>query len=427
MARPQKVIQQRPNGMFFVRLQVPDPGNPQGKPRRLTKSLETNDPVLAHRRAAQAIQELQEEAQSAHAGLTKWREPAAFKQLVDNYKLGGDLYATVQAAGLPLRQVGEEDPTAPTPEDFIDPEARELANSLVTGRVQVTWHDLMREAVKVRKQKTGTDYGENWYFQANQSSRDCPFSPAEATPDRIREWMKQIHADGLHADKKIGALSFLVKTCRLSGYLKWERNPFDDVDYARASDSGEHIPTAEKENYELIGKVLRETELETRTRLSILICVYTGVRHSEIAKRTIEDFDFEESLMYVHAAKNKTSQRQVPLPRWLSEEIKEFGLAQRWPVNTCVNKYIKRANTEDVKVTSHSWRHGISAISYSLDSVENDAIQVFTGHALRGMKYVYGTRKGKKFEICERYPLEAVRRNAERCWAVIDEWMGDSA
>ena len=52
VARPSQPIQRRPNGMYFVRLRGAD-----GK--RLTKSLETRDAVVAAKRAHEALEELQ--------------------------------------------------------------------------------------------------------------------------------------------------------------------------------------------------------------------------------------------------------------------------------------------------------------------------------------------------------------------------------
>ena len=62
MGRPQKVIQQKKNGIYFVQLHL--------NGRRVTRSLETRDTVKATARAAQAIRELQEEAD--RQGQTKW-------------------------------------------------------------------------------------------------------------------------------------------------------------------------------------------------------------------------------------------------------------------------------------------------------------------------------------------------------------------
>ena len=69
MGRPKKPLQRRPNGIWCVQLWI------GGK--RCVKSLETRDPVLAHKRAGQAIEELEEEHRR-RAGGSKWRanEPA---------------------------------------------------------------------------------------------------------------------------------------------------------------------------------------------------------------------------------------------------------------------------------------------------------------------------------------------------------------
>ena len=423
MARPQKVIQRRANGQYFVRLQVPNEKDPK-KPLRLTRSLETKDAVVAAQRAAQAIQELRQQARLQERGMTKCRDPEVFSQLVAS--VGGDVDVddVIRQAGLPVKQDETRPIDGPGGERYLDPEAEALADALLAGRLPLTWHDLIREAAAFHKRKTKKDYSGSWFFQAEQSAAICPFSPEEASVTRIRDWIKELEKDG-EVDKKVGALQSLFTTCIRTGLLDVEVNPFKQISFGRSAHSAVHIPTAEEENYRLIAeKKLRDPNLPKPIRIALLLCLYTGVRYSEIRKRTAEDFDLKEELMFVHDSKNPTSSRLVPLPSWVCDEIKEWGFSEPWVCLNTFNKHAREASTEHVKVTSHSWRHGLTAIGRGIRNLDKDALEVFLGHSLPGMKQVYGTRKGRQFTLIERYPVDVVRDNLELVWANVDELLG---
>jgi len=68
MGRPQKVIQQRANGTYYVRLHKDG--------RRLTRSLGTKDPLVAASRASEAIRSLQEDERGLEAERWPGDEPA---------------------------------------------------------------------------------------------------------------------------------------------------------------------------------------------------------------------------------------------------------------------------------------------------------------------------------------------------------------
>ena len=64
MARPYKPLKQRPNGVWFVQIK-----DHSGK--RLTRSLETTDPIKATARASQALEELK--AMATGEAPQRWR------------------------------------------------------------------------------------------------------------------------------------------------------------------------------------------------------------------------------------------------------------------------------------------------------------------------------------------------------------------
>lgn len=74
-----------------------------------------------------------------------------------------------------------------------------------------------------------------------------------------------------------------------------------------------------------------------------------------------------------------------------------------------VNKKIKRIN---LRLSIHSFRHRIIRVNRDL-VVDTDAIEVYTGHRLAGMKAAYG----------DGYSVERLRKVAARCWEQIQAWL----
>ena len=117
--------------MYFFRLR-----SAGGK--RLTKSLETKNAVVAAKRARQALEELQ--------------------SIVDSQK----------------QQCWRADEPG------------------------VEWRDLVNEAITIRKRKKGgADYSPAWYTNTRIAMDKVPFQFEEATPKVIRAWMHKMQAGGL--------------------------------------------------------------------------------------------------------------------------------------------------------------------------------------------------------------------------------------
>ena len=75
MGRPRKPIQQRSNGVYCVQLHL------GGK--RVMRSLGTRDIEVAHRRAAQAMAELEAAHKAKQEGETRWRDTEEFSRLLE--------------------------------------------------------------------------------------------------------------------------------------------------------------------------------------------------------------------------------------------------------------------------------------------------------------------------------------------------------
>ncbi len=383
MGRPQKVIQRKPNGIYFVQLWL------DGK--RVTKSLETKDAVKATARASQAIRELQEAFEKR--GQQRWEAdtPTTAWDIPSNPD-GSNNYSAAVEKVVAWSEIAE-------------PEQIKLLN----------WNDLVREAVRVRKSKEGRDFSKGWYDNAKFAINRVPFTLQEATPAAIRKWIVIMEKEGLHprtVEINCATLASLIQKCMKSGLLTdIQVNPFSLVDYR--TNQSTPIPTATEEDYKGFKELI--PRLKQNQRLLLLLQIFTGTRISEYRRRGAEAFDLSIS----HKAtvffdghqegrvKNKTSERTIPIPEFLADELRDFDF--QWPSLDIINKKIKMVNPE---LSSHSFRHGLVRLGRDLQ-VEADVLEAYVGHKLPGMKDVYG----------DGYAVDTFREVIQPIWNQLYEWV----
>ena len=377
MGRPQKVIQQKKNGIYFVQLHIDG--------RRVTKSLETKDQLKATQRASQAIRELQAEAE--RQGQSKW--------LADE---------PVTVWDIPTKADGSN--------DYENAVSKQLEwSEVATNEDEIrslTWNDLVKEAVRVRQQKEGKDYSEGWYVSARQAITRAPFTPLEATPELIRKWILSMEEEGLGARSRqlhCTTLSNLISRAQMSGLLnRLEVNPFTKVDYSTTVTN--HIPPFLEADYRKLKEVL--PGLSQSQRLLMLLMTYTGTRISEYLRRGADAFDLEAGTITIEGkVKNKSSERTLPLPAFLVEELKGFDF--KWNDRSTINSKIKLVNET---LSSHSFRHGLVRLGREVGAAA-DPIEAFCGHKLKGMKAVYG----------DGFSVEAFREAVNPLWTQLDQWV----
>ena len=189
--------------------------------------------------------------------------------------------------------------------------------------------------------------------------------------------MQQMQREGLSGltiNSKCSLLSGLIDTCIKSGLLAGKTNPFALVDYAAGE--ANHIPPAEKQDYKGL-KGLVPTLLK-RQLIPILIQTYTGCRISEVRKRKQEDFDLDAGTMevVVGTAKNKASERTIPLPSVVIDLLRDFDF--KWGSAAHINKQIQTVNPS---LSSHSFRHGLTKLGRDVQANEI-AIEALLGHRL---------------------------------------------
>ena len=335
MARPQKPLQKKKNGVWFCQVRV-------GK-KRYTESLGTKDEQKALTLCGPVLKRLQEQADE-------------------------DLVAKAT-------RFFPDDPR-------IEHRIRSLINpeSLPENK-KIKWIDLVREHERVFKRKNPNREGlsPGWHEQMRITLREVPFTYEQTSRKRIRDWVaameKMVWTSGpKQGSRRLSArsieirctyLSAITQTGITSGFLPDDAiNHWRQVDFAAGAAAGDnHIHTATEEDYRGIGDLLRTTDVRRRIRIAILLQAYCGTRVSEIVRRQQEDWNLDASPDYgtltipLHKGKNRTSSRTVLIPPFLVRELKAYGFQGR-PTGGGANLKIKQVNPE---LTTHSFHTASSA------------------------------------------------------------------
>ena len=106
------------------------------------RSLETKDIEVAHRRAGQAMAELEAAHKAKQQGATRWREASEFASLLEFSDVVDIHTAAEQYTGKPY----QDELTG----DYLDPNTQALAQALFQRQVPVIWNDLIREVEHIR-------------------------------------------------------------------------------------------------------------------------------------------------------------------------------------------------------------------------------------------------------------------------------------
>ena len=389
MPRPHKPIQRRANGTFFVRLNV------GGK--RLTRSLETKNPTVAAKRAAQALEELEREA--AGPQQPRWR--------ADEVGIEWDIPSNADGSN-----------------DFENARPRQIQASQIAEPEQlrgIRWRDLVNEAIAVRKRKkNGQDFSPGWYSNVQIALDKIPFEYEEATPQAIRAWVLAMQKEGLSGRTiEINCSYFrsLINTCIRSGMLDGHSNPWSLVDFSSDPEEQKHIYTATEADYRGLKELL--SKLENYHRIPILLQVFLGTRISELQRRRPEDFDLDARTMSVvrddkkgQRVKNRHSIRTIPLPVWLCKEMEAWD----YKVPASGETINKRLRTVNPQLTSHSFRHGLIRLNRDLGG-EPMVIEAVTGHRIKTGGSDMSSEYGDGFSV------DSMRTALEPIWKQLEAWI----
>ena len=369
------------------------------------RSLGTRDIEVAHRRAAQAMAELEAAHKAKEEGETRWRDAEEFSSLLELSDVLDPQTTAEQYTGKRAQDDGSG--------AFLDKNTEALAQALLKREVPATWNDLIREVERIRRRKNLPPFSASWHRNVGIAIKQCPFELAEATPEAIREWIDQMQDSGLTGltiNSKCSLLSGLVAKCMKSGLLRGlTMNPFDAADYSAGE--ANHIYTAIERDYRDLSLLL--PKLLNRQLIPVLIQVYCGTRISEVRNRKREDFDLELGTMQVAVgtANKKSSVRTIPLPPKVLELLKQFPFDKGWGTASQINIRLKSINPE---LTTHSFRHGLTDLGRS-NQVDPAHIEALLGHRLSisQMSNVYG----------QGYDPEVLRKAMSPIWQKIDSWL----
>ena len=181
MGRPRKPIQRRSNGVYCVQLHL------GGK--RVMRSLGTRDIEIAHRRAAQAMEELEAAHKAKQEDETRWRDAEEFSSLLELFEVLDPQTAAEQYTG----KRAQDDVAGA----FLDKNTEALAQALLKREVPATWNDLIREVERIRRRKNLSPFSASWHRNVGIAIKQCPFELAEVTPEAIRKWIDQMQDAGL--------------------------------------------------------------------------------------------------------------------------------------------------------------------------------------------------------------------------------------
>ena len=101
------------------------------------RSLGTRDIEVAHRQAAQAMQELEAAHKAKQEGETRWRDAEEFSRLLELSEVLDPQIAAEQYTG---KRAQDGISGA-----FLDKNTEALAQALLKREVPATWNDLIRE------------------------------------------------------------------------------------------------------------------------------------------------------------------------------------------------------------------------------------------------------------------------------------------
>lgn len=210
--------------------------------RRRSLCLHTSDPQEAAERYGRGMQELRAKIRREHDQAKEEARPAWLPN--EAMDLRASYKAALEAAAdapldpqeMAYRLTGRKEQDPKTGE-LLDRETEELAEVIAGMReLPLTWEDLVSNAVTVQKRKQGKDYSKGWYRNINLTITRLDFSPLEATPQRIRQWMDAQEDQGIGSvtlKNRLSGLQGLVERAITSGFRPdLAPNPFKQVDFS---------------------------------------------------------------------------------------------------------------------------------------------------------------------------------------------------
>ena len=239
------------------------------------------------------------EHQEVTAATPRWT-PTQVAELREAYGLDD--------AGLDPRDLARE--LTSKPEDHAE---TELIADVIAGiaELPVTWEQLVENAVAMNKRMKGKDYSTSWHRNTALAIQQITFSPREATPKKIHQWIAASKLDTPTIKNRLSALQGLIERGITSGYQPdLAPNAFKMTDFGISKEREEknnyYCPTPD-DYRKLFKQVL--PQLPEKYAVGIELMAWTGCRVSGIPfLETAEEPGWSRTL---HLASNKEGTRRT--------------------------------------------------------------------------------------------------------------------
>ena len=286
--------------------------------------------------------------------------------------------------------------------ELLDRSTEELAEVIAGMReLPLTWEDLVVNAETVRKRKTGETYTEAWHRNIRATISRLDFSPLEATPQKIRQWMDKQEAKGIGSvtlKNRLSGLQGLIERAITSGFRpELAPNPFKLVDFSVSKTlekkGNYYCPTLE-DYRKLFHEVLPKHP--ERIAVGIELMAWTGVRISGVPylKKSIEP-----GWINIPDVDGTKGGGRVPVPMGLWDRGQQVKISARK-----LNGVLKEVHPE---LCNHGLRSGFKMLSRKagIDSQLGESLLM---HKLQGLESTYGG---------DDFPDDAKQQGAERVWS----------
>lgn len=270
---------------------------------------------------------------------------------------------------------------------------------------ELSWDDLVDNARKQRRRKTGKDYSPAWIKNTKTVLDSVDFLPAGLTPQRIHRWLDEQEAKGLSAvtlKNRASCLQGLIERAVTSGYQpQLAPNVFKQVEFSISKDveteNSYYCPTP-ADYRRLFNEVLPEQP--ERIRLGIELMCWTGARISAVPYLQKTSDPGWLDVPDVHGTKGG-GRTPVPMELWIRGRDVKISVQS-------LNKVLKQVHPE---LCNHGLRSGFKMLT-RLAGIDSQVGESLMMHKLQDLERVYGG---------PRFPDDALKAGAERTWKELEK------
>ena len=373
--------------------------------RRRSLCLQTDNYELACQRYAAGLKELRKKIRAEHEA-TKPQErlawlPEEVEAIRDQYK-GSDFVPQEIAAEVMGLRGGSayDDETG----ELKDKRAERLAEQ-IAGIEVLTWKDLVANAERVRKRKTGDGYSPSWHRNITTLLQYVDFEPQGLTPSRIHQWMEERERAGwcgVTLKNRLSALQGLVERAITSGYKReLAPNVFKQIDFSISKEleakNNYYCPSLD-DYRKLFHEVLPKQP--ERVAVGIELMAWTGCRISGVRYLASSE---RMSWLDIPNTPGTKGGGSCPVPPLLWNRGRDLKISIR-----ALNKVLKEVHPQ---LCNHGLRSGFKMLA-RMAGTDSQLSESLLMHKLQGLEATYGG---------DDFPDEAKEAGAKRVWAELEK------